>query len=245
MMNKMMITILAVMLLATTAAARADHRTDDEAIRSAVEQKLAHKDISNGNGPWVEVVNGTVTLSGKVKSVWAKNEAIERALNVENVVAVEDELEIAVGESDKKVAEEIRKKILSYPFYTVYDEVNMAIEEGHVTLMGRVTMPFKADEIEERASKVFGVQSLNSNISTLPVNIGDERLRRALTQRIYGNLLFIDYAHHVNPPIHIVVERGHVTLSGYVRSDVERVKAAQIARSTFGVFSVSNNLKVD
>jgi hyperosmotically inducible protein len=245
MMNKMMITILAVMLLATTVAAKADHRTDDEAIQSAVEQKLAHKDISNGNGPWVEVVNGTVTLSGKVKSVWAKNEAIERALNVENVVAVEDELEIAVGESDKKVAEEIRKKILSYPFYTVYDEVNMAIEEGHVTLMGRVTMPFKADEIEERASKVFGVQSLNSNISTLPVNIGDERLRRALTQRIYGNLLFIDYAHHVNPPIHIVVERGHVTLSGYVRSDVERVKAAQIARSTFGVFSVLNNLKVD
>jgi hyperosmotically inducible protein len=244
-MKKKLAMSMVVALLAFTAAAGADYKTDDMAIQAAVEQKLAHKDISNGNGPWVEVVNGTVTLSGKVKSVWAKNEAIKRALGVKSVQAVEDELEIAFGESDKKVAEDITNSILRYAYYTVYDEVGLEVDEGHVTLMGRVTMPFKADEIEKRASKVFGVQSVNAQITTLPVNIGDERLRRALTRRIYGDLLFMDYARHVNPPIHIVVERGRVTLSGAVRSEVERVKAGQIARTTFGVFSVENKLKVD
>ena len=245
MKRNLIIMSAAVALLATAAVARADYATDDMAIRSAVEQKLEHKDISNGNGPWVAVVNGTVTLRGKVKSVWAKNEAIKRALSVKNVQAVEDELEIAFGESDKKVAEDIADKILSYAYYSVYDDVNLAVDEGNVTLEGRVTMPFKADEIEKRASKVLGVQSVKNEITTLPVNIGDDRLRRALAQRIYGDLLFIDYAHHVNPPIHIIVERGRVTLSGAVRSKVERAKAEHIARATFGVFSVENNLKVD
>ena len=244
-MKKKLAMSMAAALLAFTAVAGADYKTDDTAIRSAVEQKLAHKDISNGNGPWTEVVNGTVTLSGKVKSVWAKNEAVKRAVSVENVQAVEDDLEIAFGESDEKVAENISKSILRYANYTVYDDVNLAVEEGHVTLEGRVTMPFKAAEIEKRASKVLGVQSVNAQITTLPTNIGDERLRRALTQYIYGDMLFMDYAHHVNPPIHIVVERGRVTLSGAVRSELERVKAGHIARSTFGVFSVENKLKVD
>jgi hyperosmotically inducible protein len=244
-MKKKLAMSLVVALLAFTAVARADYKTDDMAIQAAVEQKLEHKDISNGNGPWVEVVNGTVTLSGKVKSVWAKNEAIKRALSVENVLAVDDALEIAFGESDEKVAETVSKSILRYAQYTVYDEVSLAVDEGHVTLEGRVTMPFKAEDIEKRASKVLGVQSVNAQITTLPMNIGDERLRRSLTHRIYGDMLFMDYAYHVNPPIHIVVERGRVTLSGAVRSRLERVKAEQIARSTFGVFSVENKLKVD
>ncbi len=157
---------------------------------------------------------------------------------------VEDKLEIAFAESDKALADEIAKKVLSYVYFTVYDDVNMAINEGHVVLDGRVTMPFKADEIEKRISKVLGVQSLTSNISTLPVNIGDSRLRVRLWERIYGDTLFEEYSYHRNPPVHIIVERGRVTLTGAVRSEVERRKAEHIARSTFGVFKVTNRLVV-
>jgi len=48
----------------------------------------------------------------------------------------------------------------------------------------------------------------------------------------------------VNPPIHLIVENGRVTLTGAVGSEVERVKAEMIARSTFGVFNVENKLRV-
>ena len=47
-----------------------------------------------------------------------------------------------------------------------------------------------------------------------------------------------------NPPIHIVVERGRVTLTGVVASDVDRMLARSLA-SGFGAFSVNSELKTD
>ena len=214
---------------------------DDAAIRAAIEEKLEPEE---GASPLVEVKEGAVLLSGKTRSVWHKTKAIESALSVEGVVSVEDELEIARGESDAKVAEEVAKAVNRYPHFTIYDDVSMNIQDGHVTLFGRVTMPYKSDEIGERASKVLGVQSVTNEIATLPTNIGDQRLRSSLAYRIYGDSLFREYAFRVNPPIHIVVERGRVVLTGAVRSEVERRKAELIARSTFGVFSVENRLAV-
>lgn len=49
----------------------------------------------------------------------------------------------------------------------------------------------------------------------------------------------------VDPPIHVVVRHGRVTLTGVVLSEVERRKAEVIARSVFGVFSVENKLRLE
>jgi len=57
--------------------------------------------------------------------------------------------------------------------------------------------------------------------------------------------VFSRYAIHVNPPIHIIVERGNVTLTGAVNSTLERQKAEMIVRSTSGVFGVENRLRID
>jgi osmotically-inducible protein OsmY len=48
----------------------------------------------------------------------------------------------------------------------------------------------------------------------------------------------------VNPPIHIVVKRGHVRLTGVVQSNVERMLARSLATG-FGSFEVRNDLKTD
>ncbi|HSF17932.1 MAG TPA: BON domain-containing protein [Vicinamibacteria bacterium] len=230
-MRTTMMGILALGLL--TGGAQAD----DRALRDALARRLAE-------GIRVEVTDGVVTLEGTARSVWDKRDAIERATETDGVAAVEDKIEIAHGESDEQVAEEIAKAVRRYVFFTIYDDVSVAIDEGNVSLTGRVTMPFKSDEIEERVSKVMGVQSVTNEITTLPTNIGDQKLRAALAYRIYRDPLFRDLASRVNPPIHIVVERGRVALTGAVRSEVEKRKAEHIARSTFGVFGVDNRLVV-
>lgn len=227
--------MLAVTLVAVATATLAF--ADDAAVRAELEKRL-------GDAVHFDLSDGKVTLEGKVKSVWDRTEAIDKAMQVDGVIAVEDRLEIASGESDKQVAEDVAKAVRRYPYFSIYDDVNVAVEEGHVTLDGRVTMPFKSDEIERRVSKVMGVQSVSSSILTLPTNIGDSKLRSALAYRIYGDPLFRDLASRVNPPIHIVVERGRVALTGAVRSEVEKRKAEHIARSTFGVFAVDNRLLV-
>ena len=48
----------------------------------------------------------------------------------------------------------------------------------------------------------------------------------------------------VNPPIHVIVDRGHVTLEGVVLSEVDRMVARSIA-SSFPAFSVKNDLRTE
>jgi osmotically-inducible protein OsmY len=56
--------------------------------------------------------------------------------------------------------------------------------------------------------------------------------------------MFVGFAQRTNPPIHIIVDRGNVTLTGAVRSNVEKRQAESIVRSTFGVLQVTNRLAV-
>lgn len=235
--------VLGILWLGMAGLATASVATD-ATMRVEIETKLDKASIVNGGGPTVEVKDSVATLTGSVKSLWAKSRAIELAMDVEGIDVVEDELEIAAAESDKELIEAVSKVVLRYPHFTIYDDVNVGIEDGDVLLTGRVTMPFKSDELQSRISKVTGVKSLTSEIQTLPVNIGDDRIRANLAHRIYSDVLFQRYAFLVNPPVHIVVERGNVALTGAVNTEVEKRKAEIIARSTFGVFKVDNRLSV-
>ena len=47
------------------------------------------------------------------------------------------------------------------------------------------------------------------------------------------------------PPIHIIVEKGHVTLEGVVGNEMQKNVARIQANGVAGVFSVTNNLRVE
>jgi len=72
----------------------------------------------------------------------------------------------------------------------------------------------------------------------------DDELRSRIARAIYGNPSFWNYAAMAHPPIHIIVERGHVTLTGVVNSNVERMLARSLA-SGLGELSVTNALRTD
>ena len=216
----------------------------DESLRSAIKDKLENSKLTCGEHPLVSVENGVVLLTGTVKNLQAKRDVIELSMATIGVTQVNDQLSLSLCDADENIGEAVVGKILGYPLFTIYDDINIAINNGNVTLTGRVTMPFKSEEIERRVATVLGVQSINNEIETLPVNIGDQKIRANLSYRIYSDSLFREQGFRQNPPIHIIVERGAVALTGAVRSEVERRKAEHIARSTFGVFSVDNRLTV-
>jgi osmotically-inducible protein OsmY len=164
---------------------------------------------------------------------------------VDDVKTVVADLAVKGGENDDAIANEVAKRIRQYVFFTIYDDVEGSVRDGVVTLTGKVTMPFKASEIGDLVARVPGVREVRNRISTLPVSTFDDQLRVAIATQIYRDPLFWNYAIQVNPPIHVVVENGHVTLTGVVNSEVERRKAEAVARTTFGVFSVDNKLRLD
>ena len=145
---------------------------------------------------------------------------------------------------DDEVFKDVSETVLGYPQFTIFDDVKAAVAEGVVTLQGKVTMPFKRKDIETRVAKVAGVKRVQNRIDVLPASQYDDELRYSVARAIYGSSAFWHYASMANPPIHIVVERGRVTLTGVVASEVERMLARALAAS-FNAFSVTSDLKTD
>src|SRR5262245_31262491 len=151
----------------------------------------------------------------------------------------------AQGErKDLQVANDISRTVNRYANYTIFDDVTIDVHDGRVTLGGKVTMPYKRDDIAERVAKVDGVTQVINKLEVLPVSQFDDDLRFRIARAIYGNSNFWNYAIMPNPPIHIIVEHGRVTLTGVVQNNVDRVLARSIA-TNFLSFSVTNNLKTD
>jgi len=152
---------------------------------------------------------------------------------------------MAQGErKNLQVFNDIAQEVVTYPRFTVFDDVTGSVDQGVVTLKGKVTMPYKVKEIERRVSRVVGVKQVRNEIEVLPVSFFDDELRYGIARSIYGNPAFWLYAAMANPPIHILVEHGRVTLTGVVNNNVERMLARSLA-SAFGAFSVQNELRTD
>ena len=149
-----------------------------------------------------------------------------------------------VERKDFQVFNDVANSVERYTQFTIFDDVSASVKDGVVTLTGKVTMPYKRNDIEKRVAKVDGVREVRNEITVLPVSQFDDELRYRIARSIYGNSNFWNYAIMANPPIHIVVEHGRVTLTGVVQSNVDRMLARSLA-TQFGAFSVTNELKTD
>lgn len=145
---------------------------------------------------------------------------------------------------DRRVFDAISDQVQRYTQLTIFDSVSASVESGRVVLTGWVTMPYKRDDIERRVQRVGGVTAVENGIGVLPVSQFDNELRFRIARAIYSNSSFWHYASMVNPPIHVVVNRGRVTLEGVVNSNVERMLARSLATG-FGAFEVTNLLRTD
>lgn len=134
--------------------------------------------------------------------------------------------------------------VLGYPQFNIFDDVNISVENREVTLTGRVTMPYKRDAIGERIRQIDGVDKVVNNLQVLPASLQDARLRQQVAQAIYTHPSFWHYGSMANPPIHIIVERGSITLTGTVNSQVDRMLAYALAQVD-GALRVTNSLKID
>jgi hyperosmotically inducible periplasmic protein len=145
---------------------------------------------------------------------------------------------------DLQIFRDISDSVHRSSHFSIFDGIEASVTHGRVVLDGWVTMPFKKNDIERRVRAIEGVQSVDNRIQVLPVSQFDDELRFRIARAIYGNSAFWNYAAMANPPIHIVVNGGRVTLQGVVQSNVERQLARSLATG-FASFEVTNQLKTD
>jgi alkylated DNA nucleotide flippase Atl1 len=152
---------------------------------------------------------------------------------------------LAQGGLDPQLAKRVRHELVTLPYYGVFDNLAYSINGGNVTLYGEVVRPSTRSDAERRVKKIRGVTQVVNNIRVLPLSNFDDRIRVA-TYRSIANMGGLHrYLRGNNPSIHIVVDRGHVTLEGVVSGSGDRTLAYHAANRVSGVFSVKNNLRVE
>jgi len=152
----------------------------------------------------------------------------------------------AAPKGDADITQRVAHEVAMYPYYSVWDIVNVQVTDGQAQLTGAVTMPFKKDDIEHAVKRVAGVTGVSDQIEVLPPSSADAQLRQRIARAIYSDPAFAPYAGLRVPPIHIIVDNGRVTLVGVVSSEMEKNIAgvrASGAGNSFG--PVVNNLVVE
>jgi hyperosmotically inducible protein len=145
-----------------------------------------------------------------------------------------------------RISRDVRHELVMLPFYSVFDNFSYKVDpDGTVTLLGQVVRPTLKSDAENAVKRIEGVEKVVNNIDVLPTSPNDDRIRRATYRAIYGNSALALYQLRAVPPIHIIVKNGHVTLEGVVARQMDKQIAGMQANSVSGVFSVTNNLRVE
>jgi hyperosmotically inducible periplasmic protein len=149
---------------------------------------------------------------------------------------------VRLGQMEKK----IRKELVTLPWYGVFDNLAFEVDGSTVTLHGQVVQPSTRKDAERRVKKIAGVERVVNNIEVLPLSSFDDSIRARTYRALFGsNSPLFRYGRGVNPSIHIIVNGGHVTLEGVVSTEGDNRFAYALARGVSGVFSVTNNLRVE
>ncbi|MGA2270216.1 MAG: BON domain-containing protein [Bryobacteraceae bacterium] len=149
-------------------------------------------------------------------------------------------------QSDSDIAKQVRHEVMMYPYYTLWDDISFSVVNGNVDLMGAVNQPFKKQDIERLVRKVPGVASVTNEIKVLPLSSMDDRVRMQVARAIYRDPNLSRYAMGAVPAIHIIVDNGHVTLTGVVNNGMEKQIAGMRASGAGLSFGpVTNNLVVE
>ena len=144
-----------------------------------------------------------------------------------------------------RTAELVRKQIVTLPFYSIFDYVTISVDGDRVTLDGSVYRRSMVKSVERVAARVEGVNEVVNNVEPARVSTFDDRIRIATLRAIYGHQALNRYGIQSVPPIHILVDNGDVTLEGVVNREMEKNIAGIVANGVSGVFSVTNNLRVE
>ena len=147
--------------------------------------------------------------------------------------------------SNPQLAKRVRHELVTLPYYGVFDNLAYQIDGDSVTLYGQVVRASTRSDAARRVKRLAGVSRVVNNIKVLPLSRFDDQIRNQTYRSIARMGGLYRYLQGGNPSLHIVVDRGHVTLEGVVSGSGDRNLAYLAANRVPGVFSVTNNLRVE
>ena len=148
--------------------------------------------------------------------------------------------------SDQGIARRLAHEVNMYPYYTIWDAVSFRVSNGQVAIEGAVNEPFKKSDIQRIVRDIPGVTGVTDEIKVMPLSPFDDRIRVAVARAVYADPALSRFGMGPVPSIHILVDNGHVTLSGVVDTDMEKnIAAIRASGAGMSFGPVINNLLVE
>jgi hyperosmotically inducible protein len=173
--------------------------------------------------------------------------SVVRTLVVVLVLGMVGAVHSVMAQTNPRLVRQIRNELVTLPYYGVFDWLTYEVQnDGTVVLNGQVVRPSTKSDAQGRVKDVDGVARVVNQIEVLPNSPSDDRLRLAVYRAIYGfNSPLFRYATQSVPSIHIIVNRGRVTLRGVAANKGDANLAYIRARGVPGSFAVSNELQIE
>ena len=238
--------ILALLLVLGLANAASAASPTDRAVQTAVQQELLNsKKFADVQ---VTVEDRTATLTGTVGRYLDKISAERKARKYAALTKVANLIQVAGPTvADQQLAEKLARKLAYDRTFqgNVFDAFHLSVKNGVVTVSGYAHTYWARNSALGLAAAEKGVKDVVDQIEVLPVSAHDDDIRVAAVRSIYGNTVLQKYALNPAHSIRIIVRNGHLTLEGAVLNSGDRTIAALAASTIGGVFSVTNNLRVE
>jgi osmotically-inducible protein OsmY len=211
----------------------------DNEIRRDVERELEWEPSIDERRIGVAVLDGIVTLSGELSSYAEKWKAERVAERVEGVRGLVNEIEVKTESpySDVDIAQ-AAVDAMKWNVKVPSDKVKIKVDKGWVTLTGEVSWDFQRRAAERAVRNLAGVRGIY-NLITVQPRVEPKELKQRI-EETFKREAVIDAGR-----ISVAVDGGEVTLTGNVRSWVERHEAEKAAWSAPGVTTVHNNIVVE
>lgn len=147
--------------------------------------------------------------------------------------------------TNQHLIKEVRHELVMLPNVNIFDNLEFRVDGNTVTLMGQVTRPVLKTDAENVVKHIEGVGQVINEIEVLPLSPNDEQIRRAIYSALVRQPQLQIYFMQALPPIRIIVKNGNVTFQGVVASKADSDLVKITANTVPGVFSVTNDLKVE
>lgn len=212
----------------------------DETLRDEVTTALKNDVRVDETGINVDVVGGTVYLTGVVPSLFEKRTAAEIAARIKGVLDVDNELQVTpqVVYSDEQIARDIRGA-LARDAWVDESRVKVVVSQGVVYLTGTVQDGVERKAATDDAWTAPGVLDVINELDVAPHSLRtDDEIAAELQRDLDRNV-------RLNPKkVRVRVRDGVVYLEGTVSTIIQRWISEDIARWIPGVVDVVNRLTI-
>lgn len=211
----------------------------DRALQEAVLAELGWEPSVNAGHVGVTAEAGIVTLTGHVENFLQKRTAEKAAARVRGVRAVVDALRVRLPMPLHYGDEEIARAALNrldWEADVPVDCVQVTVENGWVTLSGRVEWRYQHEAAERILRGMSGVVGIQNEITIKP---------HPLAQDVSAEIDAALHRSRFDPStMSVTTEGGTVTLSGTVATLADSYVACQTAWRAPGTTAVQNDLLV-